>query len=49
LWVYFAKNLGFGVTGVMKATCVCVALGSIWVPIQYSKIINKKATGIWAK
>ena len=49
LSVYFAKNLSFGVTGVMMATCVCVALGSIWVPIQYSKIINNKATGIWAK
>jgi O-antigen/teichoic acid export membrane protein len=49
LSVYFAKNLGLGVTGVMTATCVCVALGSIWVPIQYSKIINKKAAGIWAK
>lgn len=49
LSVYFAKNLDFGVTGVMMATCVCVALGSIWVPIQYSKIINNKASGIWAK
>jgi O-antigen/teichoic acid export membrane protein len=49
LSVYFAKNLGIGITGVMVATCVCVIIGSIWVPIQYLKIINKKATGIWAK
>lgn len=49
LSVYFAKNLGFGITGVMIATCLCVAVGSIWAPIQYSKIINKKAMGIWAK
>ena len=49
LSIYFAKNLGIGITGVMTATCVCVIIGSVWVPIQYSKIINKKATGIWAK
>lgn len=49
LSIYFAKNLGIGITGVMAATCVCVIIGSIWVPIQYLKIINKKATGIWAK
>lgn len=49
LSIFFAKNLGMGISGVIAATCVCIAFGSIWAPIQYSKIVNKKATGIWAK
>lgn len=49
LSIYFAKNLGIGITGVMAATCVCIVIGSVWAPMQYSKIINKKATGVWAK
>lgn len=49
LSIYFAKNLNWGITGVMAATCICVAAGSIWAPVQYSKIINKKAYGIWFK
>ncbi len=47
LSIYFAKNLGMGITGVMAATCVCVAVGSVWAPVQYSKIISRKAAGIW--
>ena len=49
LSIYFAKNLEMGISGVIAATCICVGIGAIWAPIQYSKIINKKATGIWAK
>ena len=49
LSIYFAKNLNMGISGVMAATCVCIGVGAIWAPIQYSKIVNKKATGIWAK
>jgi O-antigen/teichoic acid export membrane protein len=49
LSIYFAKNLNMGISGVMVATCVCVGVGAVWAPIQYSKIVNKKATGIWAK
>jgi O-antigen/teichoic acid export membrane protein len=49
LSIYFARGLNWGITGVMAATCVCVAIGSIWAPIQYIKIINKKAYGIWFK
>jgi O-antigen/teichoic acid export membrane protein len=49
LSIYFAKNLNMGISGVIAATCVCVGIGSIWTPIQYSKIVNKKATGIWLK
>ena len=49
LSIYFAKNLNMGISGVIAATCLCLSIGAIWVPIQYFKIINKKATGIWAK
>ncbi|MHB1685933.1 MAG: lipopolysaccharide biosynthesis protein [Ignavibacteriaceae bacterium] len=49
LSIFFAKHLNMGISGVMAATCVCVFIGSIWAPIQYKKIINKTAKGIWAK
>jgi Na+-driven multidrug efflux pump len=49
LSIYFAKTLNIGSTGIMIATCVCLFIGSVWVPIQYKKIINNKATGIWGK
>lgn len=47
LSILLAKNFGLGVTGVMVSTNVCLIFASIWAPIQYNKIINKKATGIW--
>jgi len=49
LSILFAKNFKMGISGVMTATCVCVLIGSVWAPIQYKKIINKTAKGIWAK
>jgi len=49
LSIYFAKNLHFGSTGIMMATCLCVAIGSIVSPIQFKKLINSKAAGIWNK
>jgi O-antigen/teichoic acid export membrane protein len=49
LSVFFAKNLNFGVSGVIIATIICLIPHIILCPIQYSKIINKKAYGIWNK
>jgi O-antigen/teichoic acid export membrane protein len=49
LSVFFAKNLNFGVSGVIIATIICLIPHVILCPIQYSKIINKKAYGIWNK
>jgi O-antigen/teichoic acid export membrane protein len=49
LSIYFAKNLNMGISGVIAATCVCMGIAAVWTPIQYLKIINKKAKGIWAK
>ncbi len=49
LSIYLAKYLNMGITGVMTATCICISVNAIWSPIQYKKIINKTAAGIWAK
>ncbi|MBK7631469.1 MAG: MATE family efflux transporter [Ignavibacteriales bacterium] len=49
LSIYLAKYAGFGITGIMVSTIVCLIFFSIWAPIQYLKIINGKATGIWNK
>ncbi len=47
--VFFAKTLKMGVSGVIMGTIVCVFAGTILHPIQYYKIINNKARGIWNK
>jgi O-antigen/teichoic acid export membrane protein len=47
LSIYFARDLKIGPAGVMLATIVCIFIGSIWAPIQYHKIINGRAKGIW--
>lgn len=49
LSIYFARVMGLGSAGVIVATCVCLFPGTILAPIQYFKIINKTATGIWNK
>jgi len=37
----------FGVYGVLLVMILWVMLNSVWEPIQYNKIIEKKAKGIW--
>lgn len=49
LSIYFAKYLGLGVEGVILATGVTALFNLILRPLQYHKIINNKATGIWNK
>lgn len=49
LSIFFAKYLGLGISGIMLSTIVCIIFGAVWAPIQYLKIINNKATGIWNK
>ena len=49
LSIFLAENLGMGITGIIVATNICLIISSVWSPIQYSKIINKKASGIWNK
>ncbi len=47
LSILFARNLKMGTAGIILATCVCLFIGALWVPVQYYKIINNKASGIW--
>ncbi len=47
LSILFAKYLNMGVPGVLIATMVSTCLSLILRPLQYYKIINNKATGIW--
>jgi len=47
LSIYFAKNLNLGSSGVILATIICLLPQSIIIPIQYRKIVNKTAKGIW--
>jgi O-antigen/teichoic acid export membrane protein len=49
LSIFLAKNLDFGVSGVILSTIICLIPHVILCPIQYWKIINKKAYGIWDK
>jgi len=47
--ILFGKILNFGLTGVIIAICVVLAPSPVLVTIQYLKIINKTAKGIWNK
>jgi O-antigen/teichoic acid export membrane protein len=47
LSILFAKYLNLGLSGVILATSVSLAMSAILGPVQYKKIINFKAYGIW--
>ena len=47
LSIYFAININLGISGVILATIVSDFIGLTILPIQYIKIINNKAHGIW--
>lgn len=47
LSIFLAKNVGLGVSGVIIATILCLIPHVILCPLQYLKIINNKANGIW--
>ncbi len=47
LSILLAENAGMGITGVIVSTNICLILASVWAPLQYLKIINNKAKGIW--
>ena len=49
LSILFAKYLKLGTSGVILATAVCILYGPLIAPIQYKKIINNNARGIWNK
>ena len=45
LAIFFGKQLG--VAGVILSTVILNGINMIWTVIQYNKIINNTATGIW--
>ena len=45
--VFFARNLEMGSAGVILGTCISLTPSFVLAPLQYLKIINNKATGIW--
>jgi O-antigen/teichoic acid export membrane protein len=45
--IFFAKDLNLGVSGVILGTCLSLLFGFTFGPLQYVKIINGKAKGIW--
>ena len=49
LSIFFGKYLGWGPAGVVLATCFSLIYSVILRPIQYFKIINNTAKGIWNK
>ncbi|MGB5944036.1 MAG: MATE family efflux transporter [Leeuwenhoekiella sp.] len=49
LSILLAKTFNMGLSGVILATCFSLVLGTILWPLQYHKIINGKAKGIWGK
>jgi O-antigen/teichoic acid export membrane protein len=49
LCIFFAKNLNLGTLGIILATIVCTLFNLVIAFLQYFKIINRKATGIWIK
>lgn len=47
LSIFFAKNLEMGSAGVILGTIVCLSFGAVLHPLQYKRIINGTARGIW--
>ncbi|MFC1785874.1 lipopolysaccharide biosynthesis protein [Candidatus Neomarinimicrobiota bacterium] len=45
LAIYFGKQ--FGVCGVVLSVIILGLISAVWAPIQYSKIVNNNAYGIW--
>lgn len=49
LSVLFGFYLGWGTAGIMAATCVSLGYAAVLRPIQYYKLVNGTARGIWNK
>ncbi|MBL4585509.1 MAG: polysaccharide biosynthesis C-terminal domain-containing protein [Flavobacteriales bacterium] len=49
LSIFFARNMGMGIVGVITATLVTQVVGLFFMATQYQKLTSGKAHGIWAK
>ena len=49
LAIFLGGYMGMGLSGVIFSTVLCLLPHAVLLPIQYHKIINHKASGIWNK
>ena len=49
LSIYLVNNTSLGVSSVILATIICIIPHAILCPIQYFKLINNTARGLWNK
>lgn len=49
LAIFLARTMGMGAPGVVLGSCLAYLPLSVLLPIQYKKIINGNANGIWGK
>jgi O-antigen/teichoic acid export membrane protein len=47
--IILGKNFNLGITGVLLGLCLSLLPGAIMIAVQYNKIINSSAHGIWNK
>jgi O-antigen/teichoic acid export membrane protein len=47
LAIFLGKS--FGISGIVCSSCILGAKNMVWTRIQYNKIINKNAVGLWGK
>lgn len=47
LAILFAKYMHFGIGGVLMATTISFLMFGLMMPIQYRKLVNKSAKGVW--
>jgi Na+-driven multidrug efflux pump len=47
--IWLARDMHLGVAGIVVASTLSPLIGGIWMPVQYYKIINHKARGLWNK
>jgi len=49
LAILLSRSAGMGIAGVVVAGSVLLFLGSLWAPLQYRRIVEGQAAGIWAR
>jgi Na+-driven multidrug efflux pump len=47
LALLFSKTFNLGIAGIVMASCLPLFVGAFWTRMQFMKIINNRATGIW--
>lgn len=47
--IYLAREMNMGTSGVILGTCISLFPGVIIGPVQYYKILNKTAKGLWSR